>query len=98
MQLGSIHVRPGYLCIPRLRSPTFSQYPNGYPRPASTSEHQAAVTADTTSAFTRAEGTTSLPVTRELRTGDAGTTQRREWVLRASAADRLLGALIRKEG
>lgn len=35
---------------------------------------------------------------RELRTGDAGTTQRREWVLRASAADPLLGALIRKEG
>jgi two-component SAPR family response regulator len=35
---------------------------------------------------------------RELRTGDAGTTQRREWVLRASAADPVLGALIRKEG
>jgi len=35
---------------------------------------------------------------RELRIGDARTTQRREWVLRASAADPLLGALIKKEG
>ena len=35
---------------------------------------------------------------RELRAGDPATTQRREWVLRASAADPLLGALIRQEG
>ena len=29
----------------------------------------------------------------ELRSGDSGTTQRREWVLRASAADLLLGSV-----
>ena len=31
---------------------------------------------------------------RELRSADAGTTQRREWILRASAADPLLGAML----
>lgn len=31
---------------------------------------------------------------RELRSGDAGTTQRREWILRATAADPALGALL----
>ena len=31
---------------------------------------------------------------RELRSGDAGTTQRREWILRATAADPLLGTLL----
>lgn len=35
---------------------------------------------------------------RELRSGHAGTTQRREWVLRASAADPLLGTLITQAG
>ena len=31
---------------------------------------------------------------RELRSGDAGTTQRREWILRATAADPALGTLL----
>ena len=35
---------------------------------------------------------------RELRSGDSGTTQRREWVLRASAADPLLGTMITQAG
>jgi len=35
---------------------------------------------------------------RELRSGDAGTTQRREWILRATAADPLLGKLITQAG
>jgi len=35
---------------------------------------------------------------RELRSADAGTTQRREWVLRATAADPLLGALLNSQG
>jgi hypothetical protein len=35
---------------------------------------------------------------RELRSGDAGTTQRREWILRATAADPLLGKLITPAG
>ena len=35
---------------------------------------------------------------RELRSGEAGTTQRREWILRASAADPLLGAMITQAG
>jgi hypothetical protein len=31
---------------------------------------------------------------RELRSGDAASTQRREWMLRATAADPALGALL----